>query len=145
MALTTKPFLAQDALKTILGTALPTWKTEFGQPPAAPAVPTVIIEENIPDDWELSSPLSGSTAQDESFNVFVYLYFQKTNGTPETMRADMDVAYSAAKAAIQADPTLSGSVSFAHIASNEYASGITDAGTRAAQMTLRVACTAYIG
>lgn len=146
MSLATKAFAAQSALVTLLETALPTWETGYGVPLTRPAKPSAFVAEDV-TEWTRETPLSGAvTSQDESFTISVYLYLKQTNATASAIRDAMATAAASVDAVIAAAPTLSGAVDFARVASLEYVSGITEDGSsREAQMTLRVACTAYIG
>jgi hypothetical protein len=153
MSLATKAFAAQSALVTLLDTALTTWDVAYGVPLTRPAKPSAFVAEDV-TDWTRETPLSGAvTSQDESFTLTAYLYLKQlsapavsASASAAAIRDAMASAAATVDAAIAAAPTLSGAVDFARIASLEYVSGITeDGGSREAQMTLRVDCTAYIG
>ena len=138
---------AQDALEAILTAACTGYTVEYGLPlPTQTPERGVFIAEHVQS--ALSTPMSGNpAAQDATFTLKVLVHDHRTGKTAKEMRALADAGEALAVAAIRANPTLSGTVSFCTVERTERAGGFWDTnGTaRFDERGLELTCKAYSG
>lgn len=145
----TRALAAQDALVALLEVVLSAdyhidlgWPQEWSE-----------HEAFVDDDfsWSLASEETwsgvSSLAQDETLSLTAYLYVRRVGASSSEIRNAVFAGVNLVVAALRADPTISGAVSFAALSAGEYKWSFadTEGRSREGQVKLTVTCTAFSG
>lgn len=141
MPANSKAYAAQDALKALIATALPTVQVSLGTPARMPEE-AVWVSGEI-DDWAQAYAVSGLQASDETFTLRVHCLTTWT-GDYAGMRARIKTLSDSIETAVKAAPTLSGAVELIRPDSFVLEEALVDDRRRQGLLTIFFACRAWL-